>query len=108
MRAPIRQGDVILVPTAAVPASARPVAAEMGRVILARGEATGHHHSFAASPSVAFFRPDDAGTGGGWLSLAAPALLEHQEHTALLVPAGLYRVGIQVEETPEAVRRVED
>lgn len=107
MRTPVRQGDVILVPAKIMPGDLKAVPRDNGRVILAYGESTGHAHAFR-SPAVTFFRPDDAGAGGGWLSLAEPALLEHEEHTALLVPAGLYRVGIQVEETPEAVRRVED
>lgn len=81
MTHPIRQGDVLLWPIKKMPQSVAPVAPEQGRVILARGEATGHHHSFAFSDRVALFREDGSG-GGMFLAISgdAPAALEHQEH----------------------------
>ena len=89
----IRQGDVMLVAIDDMPRSTSPVLAENGRVVLAHGEATGHHHSFALSDRVALFREDGSGRG---LFLAVtgtePVALEHQEHTALSVPPGKYRV----------------
>lgn len=99
-----RQGDVLLVPAQAIPAEAK----AQTHLTLAYGEVTGHHHRFAPDSAATFFRPDDAGMGGGWLEVRETALLEHEEHTAIAIPPGLYRVAIQVEETPEAVRRVED
>ena len=105
---PIRQGDVLLVPVKALPKSLRPVEAEAGRVILARGEATGHHHSFALSERVALFREDGSG-GGLFLSVSgAPAALEHQEHSTLAIPVGKWEVRGQREYSPEAIRRVAD
>lgn len=103
-----RQGDVLLIPVASIPASA-PVKAEANRLILARGEATGHHHSFTLADTVALFREDGSG-GGLFLSVTgdAPAALEHQEHTALAIPPGNYRVRIQREYHPQAVRNVAD
>lgn len=99
-----RQGDVLLVPAQAIPVQAKP----QTHLTLAYGEVTGHSHRFAAGSAATFFRPDDAGPGGGWLEVRETALLEHEEHTALAIPPGLYRVAVQVEETPEAIRRVED
>lgn len=44
-----RQGDVLLIPIRGTKkAKGTPVQAEHGRLILARGEATGHHHSVDA------------------------------------------------------------
>lgn len=85
----IRQGDVLLVPVRRLPAGLKPVAPENGRVVLAHGEATGHHHSFAFSDRAALFR-EDGGGGGLFLSIAAgaPAALEHQEHAAFWRPDG--------------------
>lgn len=106
-----RQGDVLLVPVPEIPADAKPVEQTGARVILALGEATGHHHSFAANSGVTLFRPDDmpAGGMGGWLSVGSEgAVLEHQEHFSVAIPPGLYQQAIQVEETPEAARQVED
>ena len=106
---PVRQGDVLLIPVASMPAGLKPVAPVNGRVILAFGEATGHHHSLAAS-AAALFRPDDMPSGiGGWLEVgSAGAVLEHQEHSPITLPPGIYRQAAQVEETPEAVRQVAD
>lgn len=103
-----RQGDVLLVPVAEIPAEAKPVAAIDGRVILALGEATGHSHSIASG--AVLFRPDDMPSGiGGYLEVGADgALLTHQEHSTIALPSGLYRQAVQVEETPEVVRQVAD
>lgn len=104
----VRQGDVLLVRVDEIPADARPVPAVDGRVILAFGEATGHHHSIRTGATL--FRPDDMPAGpGGWLSVAdGGAVLEHQEHASVAIPPGLYRQAAQVEETPKATRIVAD
>lgn len=98
-----RQGDVLLVPAKSIPSEVKP----QDHLTLAYGEATGHHHRFAPGSAVTLFRPDDM-PRGGWLEVREMALLEHEEHTALTIPPGLYRVAIQVEETPEATRVVAD
>lgn len=79
----IRQGDVLVKRIKALPKNLTSAEAEGGRFVLAHGEATGHHHSFAISERVAMFREDGSG-GGLFLSVTgAPVALEHQEHTAL-------------------------
>lgn len=104
----IRQGDVLVRRVKALPKNIQPVAAENGRIVLAHGEATGHHHSFALSERVALFREDGSG-GGLFLSIAGvPAALEHQEHTALVLEPGHYEVRRQREYSPEAIRQVAD
>ncbi len=98
-----RQGDVLLqalpeAPTNLTPRSKGP------RVILAHGEATGHHHSFPRQAA------DDYTDAGGGLVIVAKegAVLEHQEHSAIPVPAGVYRGIRQREYTPSAIRNVAD
>lgn len=104
----IRQGDVLLVPVKALPPAAVPAPAEDGRLILARGEATGHHHSIALSQRATLFREDGSG-GGLFLAVTgAPVALEHQEHAALAVPAGKYAVRIQRVFSSGMARRVAD
>lgn len=104
----IRQGDVLVRRIKALPKNIKPAAPENGRLVLAHGEATGHHHSFALSDRVALFREDGAG-GGLFLSVTgAPVALEHQEHTALTVDPGIYRVVRQREYHPKAIRQVAD
>lgn len=78
-------------------------------VILALGEATGHHHS--AYGSVAFFRPDDlpSGSPGGFLHVEGDdVVLRHQEHDEQALAPGYYRQVIQVEDSGENARRVWD
>lgn len=102
----IRQGDVLLVPVKEIPKDAKKRKAEGGRLILARGEATGHHHSFAASSGVQLLEAPD-----GTLYVDVPeggAPLEHQEHSTLRV-VGPHRVVIQGEyDDAEEWRRVAD
>lgn len=99
-----RQGDVLLLKCADVPASAHPEAPEDGRFVLARGETTGHAHVMAAE-GVCFFRDD--GTGGGFLRVqgTAPVALTHEEHAPLTVPPGNYRVVRQREYQPRSLPR---
>ena len=104
----IRQGDVLVRRIRALSKGLKPAEPENGRLVLAHGEATGHHHSFALSDRVALFREDGSG-GGLFLSVTgAPVSLEHQEHTALVVKPGHYEVVRQREYSPEAIRRVAD
>ena len=61
-RTPIRQGDVILIPVATVPADAQPVQ-PAGRLVLAEGETSGHEHVIAAPQPHAWSQAPD----GRWL-----------------------------------------
>ena len=104
----IRQGDVLLRRIKALPHNIQPAEAENGRFVLAHGEATGHHHSFAVSDRVALFREDGSG-GGLFLTVTGASVpLEHQEHTALMLTPGHYEVVRQREYSPEESRRVAD
>ena len=102
----IRQGDVLIASCAAIPKTAKPVEHEAGRLIVARGEATGHHHSFPHRPEITLFR--DGTTGPFYLHSYGAVALEHQEHTALEIPAGTYKVTIQRTFSAGMVRLVHD
>lgn len=99
-----RQGDVLLIPCAEIPTGTYEDAAENGRVVLARGEQTGHAHTMAAS-RVRYFRDD--GSGGGFMRVVGPAPVEltHEEHASLAIPPGTYRVIRQREYQPRAAPR---
>lgn len=101
-----RQGDVLLIPCTEIPARAWRQAAESGRVVLARGERTGHAHTMAAD-WVCYFRDDGAG-GGAFIQVAGPAPVEltHEEHAPLAIPPGSYRVIQQREYQPVSEPRV--
>ena len=60
------QGDILIIPVARERAKGEPIERRDGRLILAEGEATGHHHSIVDKYATAYrFRPDDAMTVGG-------------------------------------------
>lgn len=106
--AQVRQGDVLLVPVAEVPAAARPVRRTGGRVILAEGEVTGHAHAIRSSAATLLGTGDER-----YLRVGAPVTLDHEEHAPIEVGTGTYRVVIQREYVPPeisplAFRRVVD
>lgn len=107
----LRQGDVLLVPDEH-PGGSRRVRPGP-RLILAEGEATGHAHAIR---SRAVSHPDAHLLERGeqrWLVAEHEVTLEHEEHAAIAVPPGVYRVVIQREYVPSHVpaqrtRRVVD
>ena len=64
MRKAVRQGDVLIWPVDTIPTAAAEVPAHGGRLIVAHGEATGHHHSFPHMRGAVLFRDDGAGEIG--------------------------------------------
>ena len=98
----IRQGDVLLVPAKEV--KGKDEAPKDGKIILALGEVTGHHHRFE-NGGVKLFRHDD---GGANIRIDKPAELIHEEHGKITVSPGKYTQLHQVEYTPKEIRRVAD
>ena len=99
-----RQGDVLLVAVAEAPEGVRQPG-EQGRLILAHGEVTGHHHSVAMADAELL----DAGAKGVFLRIMSATPLVHQEHGAIILPAGDYRIVRQREYQPgELPRQVAD
>lgn len=103
----IRQGDIMIVPCKSIPASATPVEPINDRLIVALGEATGHHHSFPHRRGVTLFRDDGAG-GALYVRADAAVALEHQEHGALVIDKGTHRVIRQRTFAAGMVRQVAD
>jgi hypothetical protein len=104
----VRQGDVLVVRVEAIPDEAKPVARDRGRVVLAYGEVTGHAHAIAARDAT-LLELD----GERYLRVTAPVTLDHEEHAAIDLPPGSFRVVIQREYVPselpeQAWRRVVD
>jgi hypothetical protein len=95
-----RQGDVLLVPVTEMP-HGQVVEAEDGRLVLARGEATGHHHSVAVEDGELVDTAE-----GVFLRIMAPTPLEHQEHAPITLEPGTYRVLRQREYAPGAIERM--
>ena len=108
MKNVLRQGDVLLIAVKEIPADAVAQPATGKKVILALGEATGHH------PRCEFVDNMDGprlyvGAGGArYLHVPVPSALDHEEHETVQVPAGDYLLPRQVEYEPAALRNVAD
>jgi hypothetical protein len=94
-----RQGDVLLVRVDEAPGGER-IEAEDGRLVLARGEATGHHHSVATSGAELISAAE-----GVFLRIMSVTPLEHPEHDSIVLEPGIYRVVRQREYEPGALPR---
>lgn len=95
-----RHGDVLVQKVDGLPAAhPRPGAT------LARGEVTGHSHRFRDPASVQLYQ---AGLETYVEVLAGAADLIHEEHRTITLERGLYRVWMQREYSPQAIRRVLD
>jgi hypothetical protein len=104
-----RQGDMLLIPVDPAQLPTRPAPEDRdtrGRLILAHGEATGHAHVVSAPGAQLLADSDEVDRR--FLLLATQALLTHDEHAPIPLPAGAYRVVRQREYTPEQVRDVAD
>jgi hypothetical protein len=99
-----RQGDVFL-RSARIPAAAKVVDPDGGRIVLAYGEVTGHAHAIHEIDRVAILEGPD---GRRWLRVTEAAALSHEEHATVVVPPGEYEITIQREYAPGAVRNVAD
>jgi hypothetical protein len=102
-----RQGDVLIVPIAMLPAGLKPVEREHGRLVLAYGEVTGHAHAIR-DKRAALFRDPKLAAIFMHVSGDEPVALDHQEHDTIHIPPGDYQIIRQREYTPDAIRNVAD
>lgn len=99
-----RQGDVLLMPVKAIPGTAKNGERDNGRIVLAYGEVTGHAHAISEESvqileheGTRYIRVPDEG-----------AKLRHEEHRAITLAPGDYRIVTQKEYTPKAIVNVLD
>lgn len=91
MQQPIRQGDVILIPTEDLNGIKLP------HLILAEGEVTGHKHQIVNGQATLY---ETRGTL--FLKvISQTATLSHEEHKAIQIPQGDWMIRIQREYDPE-------
>ena len=103
----IRQGDVLVFRCdSAETKGAKRVKKDPRGVVLAEGEATGHHHRIQSPGVCMLFRK---GTTDRVLTVARDIVqLVHEEHSAISISKGTYKVRRQVEWSLGKSRRVED
>ncbi|MFB9993312.1 hypothetical protein ACFFLM_15165 [Deinococcus oregonensis] len=95
-----RHGDVLVQRVDHLPAGhPRP------GTVRARGEVTGHSHRFRDPATVQLYQ---VGLDISVRVLAQSAELIHEEHRTTTLPCGDYRVWMQREYSPQAIRRVMD
>jgi hypothetical protein len=104
----LRQGDVCLIAVDEIPKGAKKHPAKGNKVILALGEATGHHHRFEfldTSHNVNLYVADG---GARYVHVMKESALVHEEHSAVTVPVGKYLLPVQMEYQPKELVRVAD
>jgi hypothetical protein len=105
MKKHYRQGDVLIQRVTSIPASAIVAKRIEGKIILAYGEATGHHHAIGETDSADWWKDGEV----QFLEIPKTgATVTHQEHSPIALPPGKYRVTRQREYSPEAIRNVRD
>ena len=97
-----RQGDVLLVRVKELPAKAK----KLPTMIVAYGEVTGHAHKVEVDAGDCVLVEDEE--GNMFVSVGGQATLKHDEHGAVKLDEGHYKVTIQREYAPEAPRAVAD
>lgn len=86
----LQQGDVILESTDEKPEGAE-VARKNGQLVLAEGEVTGHSHTIDAKDAK-MFETSMKNAMDFLLVLKSPTTIRHQEHKAIKVPAGKWKI----------------
>lgn len=94
-----RQGDILIVAVAEVPASARPVSATDGYHILAGGESGHRAHAAPAADASLWIAEGESWWGEPeealYVRAHAPTRVVHPEHASIPLPPGCYRVLLQ-------------
>lgn len=106
-----RQGDVLVQQVRRRAKTGKEVI-DRGRVILAYGEVTGHAHEVVEDkrldfelPAAQLFEEPD---GQRFLFVERACTLVHQEHGAIALAPGVYKVTRQREYSPTEIRNVAD
>jgi hypothetical protein len=96
-----RHGDVLIQECSEIPSDC----AELSHCTLAKGEVTGHAHRVEPREAAKLYR----GAETLFLRVSSDsARLVHEEHATITLKRGDYRVWIQREYSPEAIRHVVD
>lgn len=99
-----RQGDVLIARTEKKVEGDN---VKTGKVLCARGEATGHHHTIY--PQKGQVKSVETGDGQLLVQVEEKAVLKHQEHKEIPLDQGVYEVWQQREYNPvDGVRKVMD
>ncbi len=103
-----RQGDLLITKVNRIPDGCKKINSEDGKLIVARGEKTGHHHSFDDDGSVALLDPPtkfwgdwDGQITGKVVQVTKKTELVHQEHDPIPLEPGYYEIRYQRQHDPK-------
>jgi hypothetical protein len=101
----LQHGDVLLKRIAKLPTGLTEVQRRDGCLVIAEGEATGHHHVITATPAKLYELKGEL-----YLEVTEPVTITHEEHKTLPIPPGIYEIGIvkEYDYFAEMERRVVD
>lgn len=105
-----RQGDVLIQRVRLLPKGehgSKLVPAQNGRIVLAYGEVTGHSHAVLAPEEEAELH-ELVQEIERYLVVNRTTTVVHEEHGEIELAPGVYRVWIQREYSPDAIRNVSD
>jgi hypothetical protein len=84
----IQQGDVLLRRIVKLPVGCSEVPRQNNLLIIAKGEATGHHHVIADKGARLLELKGEL-----YLEVTEPVVISHDEHNSLPIPLGIYQIG---------------
>lgn len=103
-----RQGDVFIERVDSIPVDATKIDPATqrvkGRLVLAYGEVTGHHHSVALVDVEECSQTAEA----IYMRIMNETTVRHQEHAEIPLKPGIYKSYVQVQYTPAEIERVAD
>lgn len=106
---PVAQGDMLIIPIAAIPVNAKAAMPDGKHFILAHSE-TGHHHVIERAKAEVFETADDSFIA--YVKALAPADITHQRphdtHETVQLAPGNYEIRRQREYVPEGFRKAAD
>lgn len=114
MQGIFRQGDVLIRRIDTMPVGITPRPLDRGRVILAYGEVTGHCHQIDTPSAVSLYNPPSSEVDAesaidlSYITVDRLSQLVHEEHSAITLEPGNYRVIRQREYAPDQLRSVAD
>lgn len=102
-----RQGDVLIQQVDSIPNGATKIK-HTGKITVAHGEATGHHHTIEADKADWWKDADSSDQFVNLVKEKKPKLLTHQEHAPATVAPRKHMVRRQREYSANLIRRVAD
>ena len=101
----LQHGDVLLKGIKSLPEGCTEKPREGGRLVVMRGEMTGHNHVITGDGAKLMELKGEL-----YLEVTVPVVITHEEHKPLNIPTGIYQIG-QVQEYDyfaEMARQVRD